>query len=85
VEVFTNSEKISQNYINFNTEGKGSNKDKCTFVLYISVNSIVKNRECSTEDNNTSKQNLKLDFSEKDFEAFKEIQSEPDVFKYSHI
>ena len=61
--------------------GGKSNKDKCTFVLYISVNSITKNRESTNEDNNTSKENLKLDFSSRDFEAFKEIQSEPDVFK----
>ena len=61
--------------------GGKSNKDKCTFVLYISANSIVKNRENLTEDNNMSRKESKLDFSSRDIEAFKEIQSEPDVFK----
>ncbi len=61
--------------------GGGSGKDKCTFVLYISVNSIIKNRESSTEDGDTSRKELKLDFSSRDLEAFREIQSEPDVFK----
>lgn len=70
--------------------GGSSSKDKCTFVLYISVNSINKNRETSSSSSNQSENNeslkgeLQLDFSTKDMDLFKDIKAESDVFKYVH-
>jgi DNA helicase MCM8 len=53
--------------------GPRSNRDKCTFVLYISTNSVVSNKQ--------KHENSQANFTAKDMQAFKEIQSEPDIFK----
>lgn len=57
-----------------------SNKDKCTFMFYISVNSIQAQSSSSEVD---SSSNIKdVEFSLSDLECFKNIRAEEDVFKY---
>ena len=64
------------------TTGAGrSNKDKCTFVLYINVSSIqgmVSNEEESTKPMNNPKN---FEFSAKDLESFKAINEEDNAFR----
>lgn len=63
------------------TSGAGrSNKDKCSYVLYINVNSLQgmissKNEDCSL------KNSKNVQFSTNNLNAFKEILSEPDIFR----
>ena len=63
------------------TTGAGrSNKDKCTFVLYIYVNSV---QSMAASDTQESRQlNSKaVEFTQKDLEAFEMIKSDPSPFK----
>lgn len=63
------------------TAGAGrSNKDKCTYVLYISVNS-VQGMISSKSDENSLKHSKNIEFTAKNLKAFEEILSEPDPFK----
>ena len=62
-----------------------SNKDKCTFVLYVNVNSMQGMLSSDNEDASANKfvNNAKnFEFTASDLECFKEIKSQPDVFKY---
>ena len=63
------------------TTGAGrSNKDKCTFVLYIYANSIQS--MASADARESRKLNSKeVEFTEKDLQAFEEIRSDPNPFK----
>lgn len=66
------------------TIGAGrSNKDKCSFVLYINANSIQAMTASSTDEPaSASKSGMKnLEFSAKDLECFKQIKSDPNPFK----
>ena len=67
------------------TSGAGrSNKDKCTFVLYINTNSIQGMLSTQNDDDSSNKfvNNAKsFEFSANDLECFKEIKEHPDVFK----
>ena len=67
------------------TAGAGrSNRDKCTFVLYIYANSIQGMLTSQQDDSAAGKKsnNLKyFEFLPTDLECFKEIQQEPDPFK----
>lgn len=63
------------------TAGAGrSNKDKCTFVFYISVNSIQAQSSASKVE--ASKFVKDSDFTNSDLESFQMIKDEPNVFKY---
>lgn len=52
-----------------------SSKEKCTFLLYLKVNSI---QGKATSDVETSKN---VEFTQLDLEAFKEIREDPQTFK----
>ena len=71
--------------LNLETAGAGrSNRDKCTFVLYIYVNSIQGMLSSQQNDSAAGKNsnNLKdLEFLPTDLECFNQIQQEPDPFK----
>lgn len=63
------------------TAGAGrSNKDKCTYVLYINVNSLQGMISSKNEDSSL-KNSKNVEFSTNNLDAFQEILSEPDVFK----
>ncbi len=65
--------------------GGKSNRDKCTFCLYIQGNSIVSSGDINRNtDSNQSFSHVKAkcELSDKDLEAFKAIRSEPNIFKY---
>ena len=67
------------------TTGAGrSNKDKCSFVLYINANSLQAMSASSSEETAASnKSGMKnLEFSARDLECFKQIKSDPNSFKY---
>lgn len=57
--------------------GRGRNKDKCMFLLYIQANS-VNNAKGNTKGDNCG---LALDFSMKELYAIEEIQSEENLFR----
>ena len=63
------------------TSGAGrSNKDKCTYVLYINVNS-VQGMFSSKNDETGLKHAKNIEFTPKNLTAFDEILSEEDPFK----
>jgi hypothetical protein len=67
------------------TSGLGgrSNKDKCSFMLYVDVNSVQGMMNNSNTDINDLKNGGKdLEFTDKDMEFFETLKKEPDVFKY---
>lgn len=63
--------------VNSTDEGRGRNKDKCMFLLYIQANS-VNNAKGNTKGDNCG---LALDFSMKELYAIEEIQSEENLFR----
>jgi DNA helicase MCM8 len=66
------------------TSGIGrSNKDKCTFLLYIDVDSLQGQGLASLDDNkSTMSFNKDIEFTPNELKGFKAIQSEKDTFKY---
>lgn len=71
--------------VNSIDEGRGQNKDKCMFLLYIHVNSIQNSkgnrRGGSGGEAKESGAGLAMDFSLKELYAIQEIQSQPDLYR----
>ena len=57
--------------------GKGRNKDKCMFLLYIYANSVVNAKGNKSGDNS----GLAMEFTMKELYAIEEIQSEKNLFR----
>ncbi|XP_076114313.1 DNA helicase MCM8-like isoform X2 [Mytilus galloprovincialis] len=63
--------------VNSVDEGKGRNKDKCMFLLYIYANSVVNAKGNKSGDNS----GLAMEFTMKELYAIEEIQSEKNLFR----
>lgn len=63
--------------VNSVDEGRGRNKDKCMFLLYLQANSIHNTKGNKSGDTS----GLAIDFSIKELYAIEEIQSEPNTFR----
>ncbi|XP_048727562.2 DNA helicase MCM8-like isoform X2 [Ostrea edulis] len=63
--------------VNSTDEGRGRNKDKCMFLLYVQANSVNNTKGNKTGDNS----GLALDFTMKELYAIEEIQSEENLFR----
>ncbi|ELU16340.1 hypothetical protein CAPTEDRAFT_101979 [Capitella teleta] len=61
-------------------EGRGRQKDKCMFLLYIAANSITNAKGCHS-DAEGRQAGLAIDFSMKELYAINEIHSEPNLFR----
>ncbi|XP_033753343.1 DNA helicase MCM8-like [Pecten maximus] len=63
--------------VNSVDEGRGRNKDKCMFLLYLQANSVHNTKGNKSGDT----AGLAIDFSIKELYAIEEIQSEPNTFR----
>ena len=66
----------SQIYLVFCFSGKGKNKDKCMFLLYIHANSVN-----NSKGNKSASDGLAMDFSLKELYGIETIQSEEQLFR----
>lgn len=65
--------------LNLETAGAGrSNKEKCTFVIYLSVTSIQGHASSEAE---TSKNIKDMEFTLNDLESFKAIKNEKNILR----
>ncbi|KAJ8045687.1 DNA helicase MCM8 [Holothuria leucospilota] len=62
-------------------EGRGRNKDKCMFLLYIQANSISNLKRGKKVTDAESSSGVTMDFNIKELYAVQEIQSQPNLFK----
>ncbi|PIK54156.1 putative DNA replication licensing factor MCM8 isoform 2 [Apostichopus japonicus] len=62
-------------------EGRGRNKDKCMFLLYIFANSICNLKRGKKVTESDSNSGITMDFNIKELYAVQEIQSQPNLFK----
>lgn len=61
--------------------GRGRNKDKCMFLLYIHANSIFNLKRGKKVAETESNSGITMDFNIKELYAVQEIQSQPNLFK----
>ena len=65
-------------------EGRGKQKDKCMFLLYINANCVTNskgNKSSSTNNSNSNSALAAVEFTMKELYAIEEIQSEKNLFK----
>jgi DNA helicase MCM8 len=74
--VFPVTKHLSDLFQNFFI-GKGRNKDKCMFLLYVYANSVVNTKGNKSCDNS----GLAMEFTMKELYAIEEIQSEENLFR----
>ena len=72
--------------LNLETAGVGrSTRDKATFVIYISVNSMKATLSSCADDNSAAKKDNNgensLEFTQKEMDFFKSLQNEADLFR----
>ncbi|XP_041352396.1 LOW QUALITY PROTEIN: DNA helicase MCM8-like [Gigantopelta aegis] len=65
--------------VNSIDEGRGRNKDKCMFLLYLHANSV--NNLKGNKSGGEGSSGLAMDFTMKELYAIEEIQSEPSLFR----